>query len=235
MPWPEHYLKLDQLWEPGQHTSIIVPNGMGKDYLITRGLLPLWLGYKVLYIDIKKADPTLAGFGRLVHQFPSFWERAGRRPHWFRLHVNSALGGVGMDRQRWIIYDALKQAAREGGWLVVIGEISYVANHLHLGQVLRDIWIRMRNEITLVGATQAPRWAPGELYDQPARVYLGPIRDSASRKRLIEIGGNTDIIKAVMPTLEKFDFLYIDTRDAADTDIAIVRVPAGLPIMPRAA
>ena len=58
--WTDHLAYLSEVWEPGQHVSIIDPTGGGKTYLATRGLLPLWADYHkgVILLDTKGDDET---------------------------------------------------------------------------------------------------------------------------------------------------------------------------------
>lgn len=212
--WEQHLSYLSSVWHPGQHVSIVAPTGRGKDYLIRHGLLPLWSGHRVLYIDTKDLDPTLRGFGKRVTSFPSRFYRFGVKAEgenlWYRLHVRSALAGSPHRAQRQTVYHALASAYREREWVIVVSEISHLANDLALMPALRDIWKRGRANVTFIAAGQAPRWLPGEMYDQGSYLYLGPLRDTYARKRLSEIGGNTDEIKAALGQLRRFEWLFVD-------------------------
>src|SRR5438874_12202219 len=58
--WASFVEHLGEEWAPGEHASVIAPTGRGgKTYMITRGLLPLWSDYRVLFLDIKDRDLTL--------------------------------------------------------------------------------------------------------------------------------------------------------------------------------
>jgi hypothetical protein len=225
--WEEHVAYLWPRWEPGQHVSIIAPTGRGKDWLITRGLLPLWRDHRVLYFDTKDFDPTLKGFGHRVQSFPNRLYRLGMKREnggqWFRLHIRSALAGTSHRAQRQTAYAAMAGAYREREWVIVVSEISHLANDLQLMPALRDIWKRGRANVTFIAAGQAPRWLPGEMYDQSSYLYLGPLRDTYARKRLSEIGGNTDEIKAALGQLRRFEWLFVDALNE-EGEMQIVKV-----------
>jgi len=223
LDWASHRDHLYQQWEPGQHVSVIAPTGRGgKTYLITRGLLDLWRDYRVLFIDCKDRDLTMQGadgkpfFQHRVESFPMRPQVAwASSPKWFRLHVKSGLAGASMAKQQKTIYTALAGAYKQRDWLIVADEISFLSNDLKLLAPLRDIWKRGRSQVTLIAATQSPRWVPGEMYDQPTYLYLGR-SNAEGNKRLGEIGGTIDYhqVRGALAGVRRHEFLFID--NAAD-------------------
>jgi hypothetical protein len=233
--WAEHLAYLSPRWEPGQHVSVIAPTGRGgKSYLITRGLLPLWLGAKVLYIDIKDSDKTLTKFGHRVEAFPNLAHVAWvKEPKWFRLHVRSGLGGKPLPEQARTVYGAMAGAYKQKRWVIVADEAAFLAQDLNLIRPLRDLWKRGRSNITLIAATQSPRHVPTEMYDQPTYLYLGRL-GAEGNKRLGEIGGTIDYraVRAALGQVKVHEFLFIDkTAEEPEESMQIVQVPAGLPPM----
>jgi len=213
---------------------VIAPTGRGgKSYLITRGLLPLWRDWKVLFIDIKDFDGTLKGFGHRVQAFPSKPQIAwASEPKWFRLHIRSGLAGVPLLSQRMTVYRALARAyrwklnAKEPGWVIVADEAKFLAKDLNLINPMRDLWGRGRTSITFIAATQSPRHVPGEMYDMPTYLYLGRL-NAEGNKRLGEIGGTVDYhaVRAALRGVRPHEFLFIDqTADEPEQAMQIVRV-----------
>jgi len=226
--WEEHQAYLSPRWEPGQHVSIIAPTGRGgKSYLITKGLLPMWPGWKALYIDIKDSDPTLKGFGHRVDKFPNKLEVLwAKEPKWFRLHVRSGLGGMPLLTQRWTVDNAMRRAYRQKGWLIVGDEAAFLADDLNLLRQMRDLWKRGRTHITFIAATQSPRHVPTEMYDQPTYLYLGRL-GAEGNKRLGEIGGTVDYraVREALGGVRKHEFLFIDkSADEPEEAMQIVKV-----------
>jgi hypothetical protein len=136
------------------------------------------------------------------------------------------LAGFSLHRQQRTIYEALARAYRQKDWLIVADEISFIANDLHLMAPLRDIWKRGRSQVTMIAATQAPRFVPGEAYDQPAYLYLGRL-GAEGNKRLGEIGGTVDYrnVRAALGGVHKHEFLFIDKQaDEPEESMVITKV-----------
>ncbi len=231
--WEDHYAFLEDTAEAGDHTSIFAPTKGGKTHLIRYGLLPLWQRYPVLWVRFKQKDKTLKQLGRIVHQYPSWDQRLRYQargvdspkwetdPEWFILALPhyrwtpaSKNESATWQRARRIAGTALDRAYGEGGWVVVVDEVRALAGKdapaLSLEAVLENSWQRGRDQpLTLIAGTQQPANAPSSMYDQAAHIYLGQTRDVGRHQRLSEIGGDTETIKAVLPTLELHEFLYV--------------------------
>lgn len=215
--WLEHHSRLFRDWERGQHVSILGPTGSGKTHLILKGLLPLWddperpsKAGRVLFLDAKERDPLLRGFATQVSHFPGAAERRFRegRP-WFRLKIPSLLSGADRAEQRLVAYQALRGVYKDGDWLLVIDEVRPLIN-LNLTDYLIELWERGRSAgVTVLAGTQAPRFLPGHLYDQPSWIYIGRALDDRTRLRLREIGGKTDDIKRAVSDLRKHEFAVV--------------------------
>jgi hypothetical protein len=230
--------QLSETWEEGQHLSVIAPTGRGgKTYFITRGLLPLWSDYRVLFIDIKDRDKTVVGdkrglspedrrpfFKTTLHRFPNRAQyEFAPSPKWFRLHVKSGLAGQSLRAQQQIVYEALAKCFKQQDWLIVGDELSFLANDLQLMPALRDIWKRGRSNVTMIAATQSPRWVPGEMFDQPTYLFLGRL-GAEGNKRLGEIGGTIDyhLVRDTLAGVHKREFLFIDkAADEPDESMLI--------------
>ena len=224
-PWVDfdtHLAYLQEVWEPGQHISLIAPTGRGgKTYMVTRGLLPFFEDFRVLFIDVKDYDATVTDdkgrqfFRHNVHRFPSRLQiEAASYPKWFRLHVKSGLAGQSLAQQRDIVYDALRRAYKQRDWIIVADEIKFLSDYeggLRLHAPLRDIWTRGRSSVTLVAMSQFPSRIPTETYSQATHLYLGR-QNAEGNKRLGELAGTIDYknVRQALGNVHKREFLYID-------------------------
>ena len=243
--WEEHAAWLDENWRAGGHASIFAPNDGGKTHLIRFGLAPFWQRYPMLIVQYKRRDPALLGFGQPVRAFPSADLRVKYQvrgvsnpkwqtdPEWFRLVLppyqwsGGKRSNPGYERARSVAGEAIDRCMKEGGWVLVVDEVRRVADSrapgLDLAAPLENVWQAGRSEpVTLIGATQQPASAPSSMYDQPALVYLGRTLDVGRHERLSEIGGNTQLIKQVLPTLANHEFLFVHRQTG---EMAIVKAP----------
>jgi len=230
--WENHLSYLNQVWEPGQHISVIAPTGRGgKTYMVTRGLLPDWSDFRVIYLDVKDHDNTLVPrkgrpfFQHTVHRFPSRLQvEMASQPKWFRLHVKSGLAGQSLAAQQRVVYDALAKAYKQRDWIIIADEMKFLADSsgLNLYGPLRDIWTRGRSSVTLVAMTQSPSFIPTEAYSQAQHLYLGRL-NAEGNKRLGEIGGTIDykLVRQTLGNVRKHQFLYID-KGADEPESAMV-------------
>ncbi len=245
--WDDHYAWMAEHWEAGQHVSILAPTGRGKTYLIREGLLPLWQRYPVLWLQFKPRDSTLRGLGHRVKSFPTGLQRAKYSsrpmdselwetdPEWFVLRIPEYRWSADGKRQssswtqaRRIMGEAIDRAHHEGGWVLVVDEVRAISGttspHLDLDDLLENSWQRGRSQpLTVIGATQAPVQAPSSFYDQPSYLYHRRMLDARRNRRRGEIGGQTDVIMEVLPTLKEYEFLFVD-KEGDSGLMEIVRV-----------
>jgi hypothetical protein len=248
VPWDDHYAWLEDHVEAGHHISIFCPARGGKTYLIRRGLLPLWQRYPVLWIRFKPKDATLTGLGHVVRAYPTAEQRLKYRvralespkwetdPEWYVLALPVYRWSPDNKREsrtwhqaRRLAGEALDKAYWSGGWVVVIDEVRALAGNdapaLGLGAVLENNWQRGADRpLTVICATQQPAHAPSSMYDQPMHTYIGRTQDVGRHQRLAEIGGDPEVLKRVLPTLEPYEFLYVHRFSGR---MEIVKVPEG--------
>jgi hypothetical protein len=229
--WASFQDHLAEEWAPGEHLSVIAPTGRGgKTFLITRGLLPLWSDYRVLFIDIKDRDLTLMPqrgrpfFKHNVSRMPSRLQvDMSSTPKWFRLHVKSGLAGSSLRDQQRIVHDAMARCFKQRDWLIIGDELSFLANDLKLMAPLRDIWKRGRSNVTFIAATQSPRWVPAEMFDQPRFLMLGRL-GAEGNKRLGEIGGTVDykVVRSALGKVQRHEFLFLDRLDEQPEESMVI-------------
>lgn len=244
--WEEFYDYLSGEWHAGQHLSIFSETEGGKTHMIRYGLLPLWQRYPVLYFDLKPKAQTIAGMGKVVHQFPTWDQRLKYRirdpssaewerdPQWFRLKPpqyhwspDPRREDATWRRARRVVGEAIDRAFTEGGWVLVVDDTQTVTDpqppSLDLAAPMRNAWRNGREQpLTVVAATQQPAGAPTQMYDQPTYFLLGGIGDVRRHERLGEIGGDVKLIEAVLPTLDDREFLFTRKRGR---DMMIVTAP----------
>lgn len=232
--WRQVIGRVDQLWKPefAPHHSIVGQNGSGKTHLVVHGLLPLCLDDKVCIIDNKGDDPTINAAGaRRVRKLPREIRRTAfddgkPKSAWYQLVVydNTAQAQDQVGR-------ALQQIYSEGNWIVVLDETRAISDPrspgLGLQPELDRLWLRGRSRhISVVAATQAPRWVPSSFYDQCQFVWCSRVRDERAHQRIMEIGSMTRAHIPHIARIRKRRWLYMDDEDE-DTWMAETGVPAG--------
>jgi DNA helicase HerA-like ATPase len=76
---------------------------------------------------------------------------------------------------------------------------------------LEYLWLFGRKRgVSVIGATQAPRFVPSALYDQSRMHFIFRLRDRRAQRRLAEISGDIDTLEEVTPNLELFEFAYVN-------------------------
>lgn len=250
LPWDQVVQWLDRRWHPGEHWSIFGRTGSGKTYQLVHGLLPLWTRSRVLIVDVKHDKGTMDPIGHVVTKKPHAgdklpfrvreWTRGRDHPSWdqdpewyklqpraHRWHPDRARQRSRESQVRADVGYALDQAFHEGDWVIVVDDVVTVADkkppNLDLGDLLARIWRDGRDRgITMIAATQAPAFAPAAMYDQPTFVSFGRTADVRRQIRLGEIGGDRELIEAILPELQGHETLIMDLANdhALVTEVA---------------
>lgn len=218
--WDEVIRRVDKLWIPEQapHHSIFGQNGSGKTHLIVHGLLPLCQGDNVIIFDNKGDDKVINAAGaRRVRTIPSRLRRTldNDRPKdgWFQLVMYEE-----HDRAQEQCGHALEQVYKEGNWVVVLDETRAISDPrspgLGLQPLLDRLWLRGRSRgISVVAATQAPRWVPTSFYDQCQFAWCSRIRDERAHQRVMEIGSMTKAHIPHIASIRKRRWLFMDDEE----------------------
>lgn len=218
--WKEVIERVNKLWVPefAPHHSIFGQNGSGKTHLIVYGLLPLCTGDNVCIFDSKGDDPVLAQSGaRPVRKLPNKYRRMmdNDKPKdgWYRLNIYDDV-----PRAQQQVGDALEKIYNEGNWIVVLDETRAISDPrspgLGLQPLLDRMWLRGRSRgISVVAATQAPRWVPTSFYDQCQFAWCSRIRDERAHQRIMEIGSMTRAHIPHIARVRKRRWLYIDDEE----------------------
>jgi hypothetical protein len=225
--WVEGEEGLSQVWKPGDHVSIFARTDWGKTHLVLKGLANLWdEEYPWLCVDCKGDDPMLQGFGHRVGKLPPriIRERFHDSQR-YRIVVPYSVDQI--PKAAATVREALRTARRETGWILHFNEARALtdpkAPGLGLSGQLQAYWRMGRPHVTIIAETQAPRWVPTDMYDQSSHVYIGGNLDERARRRLGEIGGDTDNIWRTVSLLGEHEFLYVRSLDGL---MQIVKAPA---------
>lgn len=242
LSWFDVRSRLLRLWRivENPHHSIIGQTGSGKSYLTRYGILDTCRRDRVLFIDGKGDDKTLAGLGHVVNRFPTKALRAYRQHQsddpdmrqWYRL-VTSANWATAQ-RQ---VAEALDMVMAEGDWVVVIDELRYITdtNRKIDGQLsgpglsMRGPWeaivLRGRSRgVGLVNLTQEPVWVPSSFYTQSQFYWISRIEDERAMQRIAEIGASRALMDH-LPTMKRRYWIYTDSLED-ERFWALTQVPA---------
>lgn len=196
--WPAVSKYVNQAWDPENtpHHSIIGLTGSGKSYLAVNGILkPMCSMDRVILLDTKGDDPLVSGVGKAVRELPreTWYKKLTRRPEpmdsWWRIVVHEDRA-----KAQQQVYDVLTRVYREGNYVIFADELYDLtapkAPALNLGPQVETIYRKGRSRrVSLIAATQAPRYVPTSFYDQASFAWIGRLRDEDKQKRLLEIGG----------------------------------------------
>jgi hypothetical protein len=189
---------VEHAWDPENtpHHSIVGLTGSGKSYLAVNGILrPMCPWDRVVIIDNKGDDPLVSAQGRACRELPrnTWYSGLGRkeRPfdNWHRVVVHEDV-----PKAQQQVFDVLHRIYKEKNYVVFIDELFYVTGRnratLNLEPWVEKIYRYGRSKgISLIAATQSPRYVPSSFYDQASFAWIGRIRDEQRQKRLLEIGG----------------------------------------------
>lgn len=219
--WDEVIARVDQFWKPefAPHHSIIGQNGAGKSHMIMFGLLPLCEKDNVCIFDSKGDDPVLNASGaKPVTRLPGKYKRIlsnqdKARENWFRLKIYDDT-----PKAQDQVGEALEKIYAEGNWIVVLDETRAISDPrspgLGLQPLLDRMWLRGRSRrISVIAATQAPRWVPTSFYDQCQFVWSSRIRDERAHQRIMEIGSMTRAHIPHIAAVRKRRWIYMDDEE----------------------
>lgn len=212
IPWAAAVQRMD--WRPGEHVTLIGPNGRGK----TEAAIALATACRkwIVFLSTKRIDTTQDvlkdhGFRTVTNPYdlnPHISNRYIFKPP-FPAKATATL----LKQQHGDAFGrALVHLRDATGWTIMVDECRYIAGTLGLKDELEMLWLQGRSEKTSVMAnTQRPRFIPLEAYDQATHIFMWNDGDRGNIVRVSEMAGlNTDVVLSVLPTLPKHDILYIN-------------------------
>lgn len=190
------------------HVSCIAPTGGGKSFLMYRGLMPSLKDEQVMVIDVKGWDDEINGAIARdeLHKVKKFPGRLKRR------YDDPPNHYVYLARDNVDTAHIMEACYNEGDWTLFLDEERAVTDRhpsLGLSALVEKYRLRGRGRMTVVAGTQAPRFVVSSFYDQASHLYLARLEDKRSRRRLQEIGGNSEIIDQTVARLKRYEFLYV--------------------------
>jgi hypothetical protein len=212
LSWQELRQEIRNSWRQGEHFTIIAPTYGGKSVLAVKGLLPLWK--YTLTLDAKGEDKTLRQSGRTIRRHPTWLHR--QRDDRFHLLLPHD-----MEQAASLALSSLRNVFTEKGWLVNIDELRLFTDRQYLPKfqkalpsMVEKIWLYGRSRgITLLSGTQAPRFIPSAALEQARHFLIGRTTRKDALDRLGEISfGDIDLIRQIVPTLDDYEFLYLNSR-----------------------
>jgi hypothetical protein len=211
-PW------FSQVWEPGQHMSVIAPTGAGKTTFVG-GLLDL--RRYVLALDPKGGDSTLGnlGFDRLA-KWPGEKELAATvarndedgKPSRYvvgpRVRHRDDLPELREQTRR-----AMNGAFNMGGWTLYADELQIMTDPrmMNLRSEADEILIAARDKgLSFISSYQAPSWVTPHAAKMSTWVAVSYTRDTDVVNRLAEVLGRPKPeIRGALAGLDPFSWLIV--------------------------
>jgi hypothetical protein len=215
--WEDFLYELSQgefRWRQGEHVTLIGNTGCGKTTMALN-ILPIRK-----YFVAFGTKPVSESLDRMIKQLHmtriSEWptktqaDKLPRRMLWppIRNRMERAkLRGI-LDRA----FDAIFY--REGSWCVYVDELPELSQTLKLNDWITT-YLRQGREIgiSFVTAMQRPKFVPLDVYTNSTHLFFWQEKDWSNLERISAISSvDTRIVAEVVTTLDKYEFLYINTR-----------------------
>jgi len=175
-----------------------------------------------LTVDAKGEDRTLAQSGRKVRAYPGV-QRYRWDKFWLALPPDQAVAAR-------TSFATMRSVFQHKGWTLYLDELRLFSDPDYLPKYapelpaeLERLWLYGRSRgITVVTGTQAPRWCPAAAFEQPTHFLIGRTQSRSNLKMMEKISADTDRIKDIVPYLDRFEFLYVQS---GSDDMAISKFP----------
>lgn len=207
--WDEFYKSF--AWRQGEHIGMIGPTGSGKT------TLALSLLSKRKYITIfgtKPKDSTLDELKKHNFKRVKTWDSlpADRYPR--RILWPDATSLYAAVNQRNQFRKGFEQIYLQGGWCLYIDELWFMCKVLGLEFEVKTYLLQARSlGISLVAASQRPRFIPLEVYDQSTHLFFWRDNDESNLSRISGIAWlSANLVRSAVAKLEPHQVLYINTR-----------------------
>ena len=213
--WKQFLTNMD--WRQGEHVTLIGHTGAGKTELT---LALLRTRKYVVFLGTKSKDDTQDALHDMGYKF--FTDSKSLevdvaphiviRPKFPKVNVKEL-----KDQHREVFRETIMRAYRQGGWTIVLDEARYITEFLGLKDEVMLCWLQGRSKgISVVANTQRPRFIPLEAYDSATHLFFWRSSDLENVRRVGELAGiNRDKVVAIVGRLQKYDVLYVDTRDGS--------------------
>ena len=221
VPWSK--LQPQMAWQQGEHVTLVGPTGQGKTILMKALLPPAPPRSSAVVIRTKAKDDSLDSLARRGYRVTEKWDPTPADRLILLAPKLVVPGDVA--NQAVVVRQALNSIFQQGSWTVGSDEARYICQQLRCEDIMTLLWLQGRSlGISMVAATQRPRWLPLEAFSQATHLFLWRNRDKYDTDRLAGLGTlPSAMIRETIGTLPKFHCLYINTRDDY---MAITKAPA---------
>lgn len=226
IPWDD-FMSYVFDWKQNQHVGLVGPTEQGKTNL---GYHILMLRKYVAYLAIKPYDETLEKFAstggyQRIEEWPPTKKRFMRSAREIsaeemprRLVWPDATQLNSETQQREVFQHALDDIYASGGWATVLDDYWYLAHILKFELYAKKMLMNARsNDIPLLLAMQRPAGnRMVEVFDQSTHLFFFRDNDELNLKRIGGVGYlASEPIRLLVANLERYQFLYINTRDGS--------------------
>lgn len=209
-------------YQPGEHVTIIGPNGRGKTYL----------GFQLLGAS---SSPDLRGYVLVSKPrdeiFEEFRKKLGyglseewpppvsfrKRPGWFvRPYQSGNLKKLKEDNAHLnsVFVDCLADCYMSQDPRIIMADEAHELQHnLKMKDEMEAIWMRGRSmKCGMIALAQRSAYNSMHMYNAPTHLFLFNDPDKRNRDRFSEIGGIADprMIEEVTRSLGQFQVLYLN-------------------------
>lgn len=210
LSYDEYLQYMKSHWHLSEHIGVVAPTGAGKSWIVRDLLL---MKKHAVVIATKSKDKTLDryvkddGFHK-IDRWP---------PEWYQTHVllwkpAKELGVFGP--QQALIYYALSDIYRRGGYALYFDDLYYVSDTLRLKRAVQMLYTQVRsNGVSLIASMQRPAWNPLEAVSQSTFLLVGTIGDERDVERCAAgMGINKKLLLAAIAELDEYEFLLLQHR-----------------------
>lgn len=225
LPWEQFAAMFFEEHEPGEHCSIVGPTGSGKSVLGVFLARILGLrkttdekgGYRrparVTVFATKPRDRTISALGWPVIRSSRDWPPGHGKEHvivWPR----TPDPGQAKIRARATIEPILRAIYQEGRQTIYVDEVATFTGRPPEGMGLRglmaEFWQTGRSlELTVIAGTQRPVEVPRSMWSEPAWLFVFRLHDFDDLRRVGEIAGDRDELRAAVEHLGGHEFICV--------------------------
>lgn len=196
-------------WHLSEHIGVVAPTGAGKSWIVRDLLL---MKKNAVVVATKSKDKTLDRYVKEDH----FYRIDTWPPQWYQTHVllwkpAKELGVF--EPQKVLIYFAMADIYKRGGYCLYFDDLYYVSDTLGLKRAVQMLYTQVRsNGVSIIASMQRPAWNPLEAVSQSTFLLVGRIRDERDVERCAAgMGINKKMLLAAIAELDEYEFLLLQS------------------------